>query len=264
MRPSTILVSSLAVFGARAAPAQPKIDLDNIKNPASAVNSLTEYFNLVAAKTEIAKVQPTAQLCDISKSQMPSVDGLLPPPSANLTVKHVAIGRGTQNYTCDTSKPDAPPVATGALATLFNASYIACVSQDLLQKVPNMAVNFNFDAAAAGPGPLGPMTLDVSGHHYFLDTTTPFFNLDTPALDIGTVPCAKNSSIAAPSSSASGPDGQAAVPWLKLTAKNGTTGSIREVYRINTAGGSAPATCQGQPANIQVQYSAVYWFWGSN
>lgn len=71
MRPSTILVSSLAVFGARAAPAQPKIDLDNIRNPASAINSLTEYFNLVASKTEISKVQPTAQLCDISKAQMP-------------------------------------------------------------------------------------------------------------------------------------------------------------------------------------------------
>ncbi|KAL7806122.1 hypothetical protein V8C44DRAFT_339669 [Trichoderma aethiopicum] len=263
MRPSTFLVSSLAVFGARAAPAQPKIDLHDFKNPASAINSLTEYFNLVASKTEIAKVQPTAQLCDMSKAQMPSVDGLLPPPSANLTVKHVAVGRGTQNYTCDTSKPDAAPVATGAMATLFNVSYVACASADLLQKVPNMAVNFNFDAAAAG-GPLGPMKLDVSGHHYFLDSTTPFFNLDTPALDMGTVPCAKNSSIAAPSSSAPGPGGEAAVPWLKLTAKQGATGSIKEVYRINTAGGSAPATCQGQAASFQVQYSAVYWFWGSN
>jgi hypothetical protein len=184
-----------------------------------------------------------------------TVDGLLPPPSANLTVKHVAVGRGTQNYTCDASKPDAPPVATGALATLFNVSYVACTSQDLLEKVPNMAVNFNFDAAAVGP--LGPMKLDVSGHHFFLDSTTPFFNLDTPALSIGTVPCAKNSSIAAPASSAPGPGGEAAVPWLKLTAKDGATGSIKEVYRINTAGGSAPATCQGQAANFQVQYSAV-------
>lgn len=78
MRPSTILVSSLAVFGARAAPAQPKIDLNDFKNPASAINSLTEYFNLVASKTEIAKVQPTAQLCDVSKAKMPS--GKIPPP----------------------------------------------------------------------------------------------------------------------------------------------------------------------------------------
>jgi hypothetical protein len=54
-----------------------------------------------------------------------------------------------------------------------------------------------------------------------------------------------------------GPSGSAAVPWLKLLAKDGATGGIKEVYRVDTAGGSAPATCQGQPANIQVQYSAV-------
>lgn len=185
---------------------------------------------------------------------MDIVNGL-PPPSEGLTVHHVAVGRGTQNYTCDASNPDAPPTAVGAMATLFNVSCLASISQDLLEAVPNMAVNFNYDAEAAGP--LGPMTLPVSGHHFFLNTTTPFFNLDTPTLDIGTVPCSKNNSVPAPSTAATGPQGSGAVPWLKLLAKDGATGSIKEVYRINTAGGNAPATCQGQPATIQVQYSAV-------
>lgn len=168
---------------------------------------------------------------------------------------HVAVGRGTQNYTCDASNPDAAPVAAGAVATLFNVSCIASISQDLLQKVPNMAVNFNYDTASSGS--LGPMTLPVSGHHFFVDSTTPFFNLDTPTLDLGAVPCAKNASAPAPATGAPGPSGSTAVPWLKLTAKDGATGSIKEVYRVNTAGGNPPATCQGQPANIQVQYSAV-------
>ncbi|KAK4082168.1 uncharacterized protein Triagg1_1980 [Trichoderma aggressivum f. europaeum] len=261
MRSSTFLVSSLAIFGAQAAPALPKLDLDSIKNPAVALDSISSYFNLLASKVQLSKVQSVAPICDLSKAQMPMVDGLLP-PSAGLTVHHVAVGRGTQNYTCDASNPDAAPVAAGAVATLFNVSCIASISQDLLQKVPNMAVNFNYDAATSGP--LGPMTLPVSGHHFFVDSTTPFFNLDTTTLDLGTVPCAKNASAPAPATAAPGPSGSTAVPWLKLTAKDGATGSIKEVYRVNTAGGNPPATCQGQPANIQVQYSAVYWFWGSN
>ncbi|KAM0255319.1 hypothetical protein ACHAQJ_005909 [Trichoderma viride] len=262
MRPSTVLVSSLAVFGAHAAPALPKLDLKNIANPAAALDALSSYFNLLASKVQTSKVQSVAPICNLSKAQMPTIAGM-PPPSAGLTVQHVAVGRGTQNYTCDASNPSAPPTAVGALATLFNVSCIAAVNPELLQTVPGMAVNFNYDAVTS-TGSLGPVALAVSGHHFFTNSTTPFFNLDTPNMNIGTVPCSKNNTIAAPSTAAAGPQGSSAVPWLKLLAKDGATGSIKEVYRIDTAGGNAPATCQGQPANIQVQYSAVYWFWGSN
>ncbi|KAH6603320.1 malate dehydrogenase [Trichoderma cornu-damae] len=255
MRPSTFLLSSLAVFGAQAAPALPKLNLKDIANPAAALESLSGYFNLLAAKVQTFKARPAVPVCDLSKAQMPMINGL-PPPSAGLTVHHVAVGRGTQNYTCNADHPDAAPTAAGALATLFNVSCIASISQALLGKVPDMAVNFVYDVATT-TGSLGPMTLPVSGHHFFLDSTTPFFNLDTPTLDIGTVPCAKNNSAPAPSTAAAGPRGEGAVPWLKLTAKDGATGGIKEVYRVNTAGGSPPASCRGQPANIEVQYSAV-------
>ncbi|KAM0453241.1 hypothetical protein ACHAPV_009035 [Trichoderma viride] len=263
MRPSTFLVSSLAIFGAHAAPAIPKIDLKNVANPAAALDAISNYFNLIASKVQTSKVQPVAPICDMSKAQMPPITGL-PPPSAGLTLHHVAVGRGTQNYTCDTSNPSSAPVAVGALATLFNVSCVAAINEDLLEKIPAMAVNFNFDAVTS-TGSLGPMSPPpISGHHFFVDSTTPFFNLDTPTLNIGTVPTSKNNTVAAPATAAKGPSGSSAVPWLKLLAKDGATGGIKEVYRIDTAGGSAPATCQGQPANIEVQYSAVYWFWGSN
>lgn len=263
MRPSTFLVSSLAIFGAHAAPALPKIDLKDVADPAAALDALSTYFNLIASKVQTSKVRPVAPICDLSKAQMPAMAGL-PPPSAGLIPHHVAVGRGTQNYTCDTSNPSSAPVAVGALATLYNVSCIAATNQDLLEKVPAMAVNFDYDAVTS-TGSLGPMALPpISGHHFFVDGTTPFFNLDTPTLDIGTVPTSKNNSAAAPPTAAKGPSGSSAVAWLKLLAKDGATGGIKEVYRVDTAGGSAPATCQGQPANIQVQYSAVYWFWGSN
>jgi hypothetical protein len=72
MRSSTFLVSSLAVFGAHAAPALPKLDLDSIKNPAVALDSLSSYFNLLASKVQLSKVQSVAPVCDLSKAQMPT------------------------------------------------------------------------------------------------------------------------------------------------------------------------------------------------
>lgn len=71
MRPSTFLVSSLAIFGAHAAPAIPKIDLKNVANPAAALDAISNYFNLIASKVQTSKVQPVAPICDMSKAQMP-------------------------------------------------------------------------------------------------------------------------------------------------------------------------------------------------
>jgi hypothetical protein len=72
MRPSTFLVSSLAIFGAHAAPAVPKIDLKNVANPAAALDALSDYFNLIASRVQTSKVQQVAPVCDLSKTQMPT------------------------------------------------------------------------------------------------------------------------------------------------------------------------------------------------
>lgn len=37
--------------------------------------------------------------------------------------------------------------------------------------------------------------------------------------------------------------------------------SLQQVYRTLTAGGSAPATCEGQEPTIEVQYAAIYYFY---
>jgi Protein of unknown function (DUF3455) len=105
---------------------------------------------------------------------------------------------------------------------------------------------------------LGPSNLAISGKHSFLNTTTPFFNLDTPTQQLGEAPCAKNNTAAAPAGAPVGQKGEAAVAWLKLLARLGTTGDLQEIYRVETAGGSPPATCAGMPATFEVQYSAQY------
>jgi len=96
----------------------------------------------------------------------------------------------------------------------------------------------------------------VSGRHFFLDAETPFFDLDTPNMQLGEVLCSKNNSVPAPSGAPQGHDGELAVSWLKLLAKNGTTGNLQEVYRLQTAGGQPPETCAGMPAAFERQYAA--------
>lgn len=177
----------------------------------------------------------------------------LPPPTAGLKVHHVAVGRGTQNYTCDAGNATAAPKAAGAVATLFNVSCVAALYSDVLNAMPGMAVHFQIEDASQ----VGPNILTKSGVHYFSDATTPFFDLNTPTLDIGEAPTAKNASADAPSTASVGQLGEKAVAWLKLDTKDGATQGIKEVYRVDTAGGSPPATCKDMAATFEIEYSAV-------
>lgn len=284
---SIILALAALGAGALAAPVTPNLDV--AAGTPGGMDALSEYFNLLASKVQQSRTMAVAPVCDMAhavialgtlwssgKGQGPTwggggkltsvilpggAAGSLPAPSAGLTLKHVAIGRGTQNYTCDTSAPRAAPIATGALATLFNASCVAATDPDLLDLLPRVALQFDLSsggpgpAAAAGP-PLPPSDLAISGHHYFASATTPFFDLDAAGLRLGTAPCLKNNSMAAPPGAPPGRHAEPAVAWLKLLARPGATGRLQEVYRVNTAGGSPPATCAGMPPAFEVQYSA--------
>ncbi|KAI1111755.1 hypothetical protein F5Y14DRAFT_464336 [Nemania sp. NC0429] len=261
---ATILLGASAVY---AAPTWPQVNSE-LANARGGHEFVSEYFNLLAHKTNDAKHKPSAPVCDVSKAKMPTLSASpLPAPLAGLVVKHVAIGRGTQNYTCDTSNATAVPVANGAVATLFNASCVASTYPDVLHILPRLALLFDLPAASKGASAfsskMGPTDLLVSGKHFFTNATTPFFNLDTDRYRIGEAPCSKLNASNAPSDAPKGRKGEAAVPWLRLAANPGATGGIQEVYRVETAGGSAPATCAGQPAAFEVQYAAEYWFFAS-
>ena len=155
------------------------------------------------------------------------------------------------------------------MATLYNVSCQAALAPSTLAHVP--------DTAAQGekidPGqtlfPLGPAST-TSGHHYFTDATTPTFNLNTDNGDLGVIFSKKNGTTAAPPGAGTGSDKSTAVPWLYLkvevppgqTADTGNVGAVKEIYRVNTAGGNAPATCAGlEGTNFTRVYSAEYWFW---
>lgn len=112
---------------------------------------------------------------------------------------------------------------------------------------------------------IDPSNIGLSGYHYFPNTTTPTFDLDTiPPKQYGFAVAKKVSSSPAPADAPKGPGGvgNGSVPWLYLQCVDGTTNGLTVVYRLNTAGGSPPTTCESMPAEFAVQYAAEYWFWG--
>ncbi|PSS02470.1 malate dehydrogenase [Coniella lustricola] len=269
---SSILLSAFYATAVVAAPSYPKFEAD-AATPTSP-DDLSDYFSMLASKISAGVDAGSAQSCDLSNAVLPTTSpSPLPSVSEGLKLKHVAIGRGTQNYTCDLSNTTAAPAAVGATATLFNATCIASAYPDLLNLLPRVALAFNLTESSAYPANLIPSTTGevlapgnymISGHHYFINSVTPFFDLNTTNWDLGTVPSVKNATATAPEGAAVGQQGEAAVAWLKLTAREGATGKLQEVYRVETAGGSQPATCAGMSAAFEVQYSAQYWFFESD
>ena len=184
----------------------------------------------------------------------------LPAPAADMTLFQVVIGRGTQNYTCDLANATATPVPVGAVATLFNVSCIAADMPALLEKLPAIALDLPIPTSN---NMLSPINQDMSGHHYFLDSTTPFFNLDTSLHQYGMGAVAKANASDAPSTAYVGTygKGDGAVQWLTLVANssNPATGAWKQIYRLNTAGGVPPKMCTGLPPAFEVPYAAEYW-----
>ncbi|KAI0006942.1 hypothetical protein F4779DRAFT_594332 [Xylariaceae sp. FL0662B] len=256
MHASILLVSALGASAVVAAPTWPSFNWDAAKP--DGLETVSEYFNMLAQKVQLGKFMSAAPVCDLSIAQMPIAPQPLDPPFPGLTLKHVAIGRGTQNYTCDLANATAVPQLAGAVATLFNASCVASTYPDLLSILPKLALQFNLTAQEDAR--MGPTDLAISGKHFFKNSTTPFFNLDTEQYQIGEAACSKKNQTDAPADAPKGQQGESAVAWLRLTTLDGSTGDLQEVYRVQTAGGNAPASCQGQPAAFEVQYSAQYVF----
>ncbi|KFY25616.1 hypothetical protein V493_04559 [Pseudogymnoascus sp. VKM F-4281 (FW-2241)] len=257
MRYSLWIASALAPF----ALAAPKYDGWVPAQPLDS-NLISTYFNQLAQKVGEGRRWGSAPVCDLSKAQMPVSTEPLPEVDAGTSLKHVALGRGIQNYTCDTTNTTAIPKAIGAVATLYNVSCIAATMPTVLHTLTGFSLQFDL-----GPNPNAPnpANLEVSGLHYFNDLGVPFFNLDTEKQQVGTLPCAKDADAPAPADAVKGQGnkGDGAVAWLKLTAVDGATGNLESVYRLNTAGGKPPATCDGMPATFEVEYAAEYWFFST-
>ncbi|KAL8825936.1 MAG: hypothetical protein Q9170_007603, partial [Blastenia crenularia] len=179
----------------------------------------------------------------------------LPSPTTGLSLKAITLGRGTQNYTC-AANSTGPPVATGAKADLLDATpllplFPSSESQAILNLLPEYLVSFDFAT-------IENSTIPILGRHIFDAAGVPTFDLGS----VGLLKAKKIANIAAPATACKGTNGKGngAVDWLALTEAPGSV-TLKEVYRVETAGGKAPKTCRGGAAHhIEIQYAAQYWF----
>lgn len=66
------MTSTLAV--ASAAPTFPDINIKDVVNPDDTLESLSDYFNTLATRVQLAKVLSEPPTCDVSKAQMPECE----------------------------------------------------------------------------------------------------------------------------------------------------------------------------------------------
>jgi hypothetical protein len=68
--------------------------------------------------------------------------------------------------------------------------------------------------------------------------------------------------VAAPAGSYTGSNGLGTVPWLYLVDNaSGRSHGLSSVYRVETAGGVAPSTCNAAGTQVFIPYAAQYWFY---
>jgi hypothetical protein len=192
------------------------------------------YFRRCDNETATNATAPATPKCDLSKVSQPT--SVLTPPTADMQLVLVAFGDGTQNYTCGANLT-APPTAIGAVAQLFDAS--CAVAED----------------PAAETTALGVIEESAKsiGAHFFVDNTTPDFDI----IGLGNTQAKKAEDCNAPNPAAD-------VKWLRLEAKaDGSTSNVKQIYRLNTVGGLAPANCEGKAQGdvVTVAYQAQYWIY---
>jgi hypothetical protein len=137
------------------------------------------------------------------------------------------------------------------MAQLYNVTCQAARAPAVLADIPALALIHGIPDVSISERLL-------SGHHEFTEAGVPLFVLDTERYKYGAVQVKKDAASNAPANAPKGSNGLGSVAWLKLTA---TVGDYKEVYRISTAGGQAPKTCEGIEGDFEVEYSTLYYFW---
>jgi hypothetical protein len=165
----------------------------------------------------------------------------LPAPGA-LSLKYITLGVGTQNYSC--SAKGTTPTAIGAVASLYDASLLLSPAKSSL--IPSFA--------AVAYSTHTWFNLPTLGHHFFSASGVPTFDLGSH----GFLSAKKAANVTAPTGSISG-----SVDWLLLRddGRGVSSKNLQAVYRVETAGGSAPASCASAGV-VTVPYAAEYWFYG--
>ncbi|KAG8742677.1 hypothetical protein FRC10_001033 [Ceratobasidium sp. 414] len=230
---------------------------------ASTLLSVFSLTGLVLA-TPLSVNPPKTCGCPLSgvKPNLTGTTGLSI-PSGSLV--YVALGMGTQNYTCGST---GTFTSAGAVAKLFDISCLANTGS-LFANIQNMA----FDAASTAKGAalvskiesLIKSTPLALGDHYFIPNPavngtglSPEFDFRAGVKKGDPTGFAVVKKIA----NSASPAGTANVDWLALQNIGGTIGGslANNVMRLDTKSGQPPASCTPN-STIAVPYAAKYWFY---
>ncbi|TFK39768.1 hypothetical protein BDQ12DRAFT_664996 [Crucibulum laeve] len=226
-------------------------------------SSLLAAFTLAAAA--VASPIESRASCDTASAKL-----VLPAGQTALTgqlnpASFVLLGVGVQNYTCSSAGTYA---SAGAVAELFD---ISCLSKTkpAFDSVQDIAYGL-WKAAPASLTTtrvstlLSSMKLATAGQHYFV--TSPSGTGISPVWDArATSPLKGNPDafvLAAKVANIVAPTGAKDIDWLQLKSVQG--GLATQIYRTDTRGGPAPATCTPGSPPISVKYTSKYWLFGSS
>lgn len=189
------------------------------------------------------------------QAEMPTTAGL--PPNTNVTLKYAAVGVGHQNYTCNGTNYVQTGQGDGALAVLYDATHWFYTNKSLLETLPGERlqafINNNGNQWATDIDP----RMRILGLHFFDSEVRPNFDLFNANPPLYLLAAKIDAVVVEPGD----------VAWLFLVDEDqfnpsaGLTNGLNSVYRVETAGGDAPATCTTAGQALDVPYAAEYWFY---
>ena len=211
------------------------------------------FYSLLALSGLISTAYslPPTERSTTQTLNLKSVSPGLPQPTSPPTL--IALGVGTQNYTCNSTTNTYS--SNVAVANLYDiTSLVQSNTKDSLSK---LYLKNSQDCNADD----NPLQLNHVGLHYFDAASKP--NFDFTKSGKGWLQAKKGAGVPAPNSASKGvePYKNGAVDWLYLLDNGaGVSQQLQSVYRAWTAGGKPPATCSGSE-QVQVPYAAEYWFY---
>lgn len=202
------------------------------------------------------------------------VDNALPAPSGD--VKFVTLGLGFQNYTCtSTGTYVQSVVSAGAIASLYDiTSTVSMMPGDAATRTSLRAFETCLKMTKCTPTTqngycdschniaAAAYRRNDAGEHFFdqmSGSQTPNFDIKEAGMFLSVK---KSAGCKAPADSYTGQNGLGTVDWLYLIDNGlGRSKGLSSVYRVQTAGGVAPKTCDKAGSVLQVPYAAEYWFY---
>lgn len=213
------------------------------------LSSLLALSGLVSVAYCLPSTEPSTSTVKVLN--LKAVSSGLPTPTSSPSI--IALGVGTQNYTCNSTTGTYG--SNVAVADLYDiASLVKASTKDSLCK---LYLENSQDCKSED----NPLKLHLIGQHYFDASSKP--NFDFTKSDQGWLQAKKIANVSAPANAANGvkPEANGAIDWLYLLDNDsGVSVNLKSVYRVETAGGKPPRSCSGEE-QIEIPYAAEYWFY---